>query len=278
MGVVPPQRLKDETLEKIEKLSFRLADKIGVEGHLNLQLAIKDDVIYVLEANPRSSRSVPFLAKATGIPLVDLGMKGQLGLDLTAEEKAYDWKKIKQVCVKGVVFPFKKFQDSDSVLGPEMKSTGESMGRAATYPEALVKAFVSSHLALPKSGEVFLSLRDKDKQPMLPLLSTLQKLGFTFSGTRGTAEFLKEQGVNCLSLNKVHEGRPHCVDRIRSGQVHFVINTTAGRHAVEASFAIRRACTDYSIPCLTESDAAEAFVLALEKAKTGRFEVSHLSF
>lgn len=278
MGVVPPQRLKQETLEKIEKLSFRLADKISVEGHLNLQLAIKDDVIYVLEANPRSSRSVPFLAKATGIPLVDLGMKGQLGLDLTDEEKAYDWKKIKQVCVKGVVFPFKKFQDSDSVLGPEMKSTGESMGRATTYPEALVKAFVSSQLALPKSGEVFLSLRDKDKQPMLPLLGTLQKLGFTFSGTRGTAEFLKEKGVSCLSLNKVHEGRPHCVDRIRSGQVHFVINTTAGRHAVEASFAIRRACTDYSIPCLTESDAAEAFVLALEKAKTGRFEVSHLSF
>ncbi|MCM2354456.1 MAG: carbamoyl-phosphate synthase large subunit [Pseudobdellovibrio sp.] len=278
MGVVPPQRLKQETLEKIEKLSLKLADKLNVEGHLNLQLAIKNDVIYVLEANPRSSRSVPFLAKATGIPLVDLGMKGQLGLELTAEEKAYDWKKIKQVCVKGVVFPFKKFQDSDSVLGPEMKSTGESMGRADTYSEALVKAFVSSHLALPKSGEVFLSLRDKDKQPMLPLLSTLQKLGFTFSGTRGTAEFLKEHNVQCLSLNKVHEGRPHCVDRIRSGQVHFVINTTAGRHAVEASFAIRRACTDYSIPCLTESDAAEAFVLALEKAKTGRFEVSHLSF
>lgn len=278
MGVVPPQRLKQETLERIEKLSFKLAEKLQVEGHLNLQLAIKNDEIFVLEANPRSSRSVPFLAKATGIPLVDLGMKGQLGLDLTAEEKAYDWKKIKQVCVKGVVFPFKKFQESDSVLGPEMKSTGESMGRADTYPEALVKAFVSSQYALPKAGEVFLSLRDKDKQPMLPLLSNLQKMGFTFSGTRGTSEFLKEHGVQCLSLNKVHEGRPHCVDRIRSGQVHFVINTTAGRHAVEASFAIRRACTDYSIPCLTESDAAEAFVLALEKAKTGRFEVSHLSF
>lgn len=278
MGVIPPQRLKQETLEKIEKMSFQLAHKLNVEGHLNLQLAIKNDVVFILEANPRSSRSVPFLAKATGIPLVDLGMKGQLGLDLTAEEQSYDWKKIKQVCVKGVVFPFKKFQDSDSVLGPEMKSTGESMGRAETYPEALVKAFVSSSLALPKSGEVFLSLRDKDKEPMLPLLSNLSKMGFTFSGTRGTSEFLKENGVQCLSLNKVHEGRPHCVDRIRSGQVHFVINTTAGRHALEASFAIRRACTDYSIPCLTESDAAEAFVLALEKAKTGRFEVSHLSF
>lgn len=278
MGVVPPQRLKQETLERIEKMSVQLADKLGVEGHLNLQLAIKNDEVFVLEANPRSSRSVPFLAKATGIPLVDLGIKGQLGFELSEEEKKYNWHSIKQVCVKGVVFPFKKFQDSDSVLGPEMKSTGETMGRADSYSEALVKAFVSSSLALPKSGEVFLSLRDKDKQPMLPLLANLQRMGFTFSGTRGTAEFLKSHGVQCLSLNKVHEGRPHCVDRIRSGQIHFVINTTAGRHALEASFAIRRACTDYSIPCLTESDAAEAFVLALEKAKTGRFEVSHLSF
>ncbi|MFN3455467.1 MAG: carbamoyl-phosphate synthase large subunit, partial [Pseudobdellovibrio sp.] len=279
MGVVPPQRLKKETLEKIESMSSRLADKLDVEGHLNLQLAIKDDDVYVLEANPRSSRSVPFLAKATGIPLVDLGIKAQLGLDLSKEElKKYDWRSLQQVCVKGVVFPFKKFPESDSILGPEMKSTGESMGRASTYPEALVKAFVSSSLALPQTGEVFLSLRDKDKKPLLPVLKTLGSLGFTFSGTRGTAEFLKENDIECLSLNKVHEGRPHCVDRIRSGEVHFVINTTAGRHAIEASFAIRRACTDYSIPCLTESDAAEAFVLALEKAKTGRFEVSHLSF
>jgi len=159
-----------------------------------------------------------------------------------------------------------------------MKSTGESMGRARSYPEALVKAFVSSQISLPKSGEVFLSLRDKDKIPMIPILKTMEGIGFKFSATRGTADFLKEQGFDCLSLNKVHEGRPHCVDRIRSGQVSFVINTTAGRHAIEASFAIRRACIDYSLPCLTESDAAEAFVLALEKSKTGRFEVSHLEF
>jgi len=279
MGVVPPQRLKSETLANIERMSAHLADRLNILGHLNLQLAIKDDEVFVLEANPRSSRSVPFLAKATGIPLVDLGVKAQMGIEVTsAELTQYNWKSIKEVCVKGVVFPFKKFPESDSILGPEMKSTGESMGRAATYSEALVKAFVSSHLALPQSGEVFLSLRDKDKVPMIPLLKSLGDMGFKFSGTRGTAEFLKEQGLDCLSLNKVHEGRPHCVDRIRSGQVNFVINTTAGRHAIEASFAIRRACIDYSLPCLTESDAAEAFVLALEKAKTGRFEVGHLNF
>ena len=278
MGVVPPQRLKPETLRKIEEMSLQLAEKIDVKGHLNLQLAIKNDVIYILEANPRSSRSVPFLAKATSIPLVDLGIAAQMDIKFSPTElKKYQWSKLNKICVKGVVFPFKKFAESDSILGPEMKSTGESMGRGDSYSEALVKAFLSSSLTLPASGELFLSLRDKDKVPLLPLLKNLNKLGYTFSATRGTADYLKNQGLDCLILNKVHEGRPHCVDRIRSGQVQFVINTTEGRQAIEASFDIRRACTDYSIPCLTESDAAEAFGMALEKSRTGRIEVSHLT-
>lgn len=278
MGVVPPQRLKPETLDKIEKMSCELAHKMDILGHLNLQLAIKDDEIFVLEANPRSSRSLPFLAKATQIPLTDLGIKAQMGIELTqAEVNSYNWKSLKKICVKGVVFPFKKFAESDSILGPEMKSTGESMGRGDSYSEALVKAFVSSSLNLPASGEVFLSLRDKDKGPMLPLLKNLKKQGYQFSATRGTADFLTQSGIECLTLLKVHEGRPNCVDRIRSGQVCFVINTTSGRQSLEASFDIRRGCTDYSIPCLTESDAAEAFVMALEKSKTGRIEVSPLA-
>jgi carbamoyl-phosphate synthase large subunit len=271
--------LKPETLVHIEKMSMELAHRMNIIGHLNLQLAIKDDKVFVLEANPRSSRSVPFLAKATGIPLIDLGILAHMGASPTeAELEKYNWRNLSQVCVKGVVFPFKKFAESDSILGPEMKSTGETMGRAETYSEALVKAFISTNLVLPSSGEVFLSLRDKDKEPLLPYLNNLKSMGYRFSATRGTAEYLLEKGFECLALNKVHEGRPHCVDRIRSGEVQFVINTTAGRHAIEASFAIRRACTDYSIPCLTESDAAEAFVLALEKSKTGRFDVSPLVF
>lgn len=277
MGVVPPQRLKPSTLEKIERMSLDLAKRLNIRGHLNLQLAVQNDQVYVLEANPRSSRSVPFLAKATGIPIVDLGMRGQMGESISSEELArYNWKNIKDVCVKGVVFPFKKFAESDSILGPEMKSTGESMGRASNYSEALVKAFVSSNYNLPVEGEVFLSLRDKDKVPMVPMLKKLNELGYKFSATRGTAQYVESLGLTCQVLNKVHEGRPHCVDRIRSGVVHFVINTTAGRHAIEASFAIRRACTDYSIPCLTESDAAEAFVLALEGAQNRSYSVKPL--
>jgi carbamoyl-phosphate synthase large subunit len=198
MGVIPPQRLKPDTQQKIEKLSCALADRMKVLGHLNLQLAIKNDDIFVLEANPRSSRSVPFLAKATQIPLVDLGIKAQMGIGLSEEEqKTYNWRDLKKICVKGVVFPFKKFAESDSILGPEMKSTGETMGRSDTYSDALVKAFVSSSLNLPANGEVFLSLRDKDKEPLMPLLNNLKKLGYKFSATRGTADYLNRMKIDC---------------------------------------------------------------------------------
>ncbi len=278
MGVLPPQRLKDSTCERIEQMSRELADRMKVIGHLNLQLAIKNDEVYMLEANPRSSRSVPFIAKATSIPLIDLGAKAMLGVK--AKElnlKTWNWRNNSTVSVKGVVFPFKKFSEADSILGPEMKSTGESMGRGLDYSEALMKAFISSSIKLPDKGEVFLSLRDKDKEDIQLLARQLMDLGYTLSATAGTSQFLESRGLNCLSLRKVHEGRPHCVDRIRSGEVAFVINTTTGRRSIEASFDIRRACTDYSIPCLTESDAAEAFVLALKRARSKIIEVRPLS-
>ncbi len=277
MGVVPPQRLRQETADKIEDLSRELANRIGVLGFLNLQLAVQDDKIFMLEANPRSSRSVPFIAKATGVPIVDLGVKAMLGItkkELQPEQ--YRWRNFPGVSVKGVVFPFKKFPDSDSILGPEMKSTGETMGRGKDYPEALLKALVGSDLQLPLSGEVFLSLREKDKPELLPVIQSLRAMGFTLSATLGTAKYLTDLGIECEHVKKVHEGRPHCVDRIRSGQVAFVINTTAGRTSIEASFGIRRSCVDYSIPCITESDAANAFVLALQKRKQGDFSVTPL--
>lgn len=277
MGVVPPQRLKPETCARIEDLSRRLADRLNVLGFLNLQLAVRDDEVFMLEANPRSSRSVPFIAKATGIPLVDLGVRALLGQTAaTVKPEQYNWHKVSTVSVKGVVFPFKKFPDSDSILGPEMKSTGETMGRGADYPEALLKAVVACDLQLPTDGEVFLSLREKDKGELLPLIKELKSMGFSLSATKGTAQFLETEGLDCEAVKKVHEGRPHCVDRIRSGQVAFVINTTSGRTSIEASFGIRRSCVDYSIPCITESDAAKAFVLALKKRRQGAFTVSPL--
>ena len=157
MGVLPPQRLRPSVGKKIEELSLSLAEELNIRGFLNLQLAVKNDEIYMLEANPRSSRSVPFMAKATKIPIVNLGVMGMLECDKEdVQPQKYKWRNLSKVCVKGVVFPFKKFIEADSILGPEMKSTGESMGRGLDYSEALMKAFVSSHHVLPKQGEVFL--------------------------------------------------------------------------------------------------------------------------
>jgi carbamoyl-phosphate synthase large subunit len=278
MGVLPPQRLKDETCIMIENLSIQLANRLGVLGHLNLQLAIKDDVVYVLEANPRSSRSVPFIVKATGMPLIDLGVYATLGMrKAELPGLPLTWRIGDQVAVKGVVFPFRKFPEADSILGPEMKSTGESMGRGATYPEALMKALLSSQVTFPAGGEVFFSLRERDKEKMLGLAKELVTLGYTISATSGTAKYMQDNGVEALALRKVHEGRPHCVDRLRSGNVAFVVNTTRGRESVAASFDIRRACIDLMLPCLTETDTAEAFVLALKNSRTGQFEVTPLS-
>ena len=277
MGVIPSQRLKDEVSQKIEDLSRKIADRLNVLGFLNLQLAVKNDEVYMLEANPRSSRSVPFIAKATQVPIVDLGVRGMLGLKAAeVHPEKYDWRKAKGISVKGVVFPFKKFPDSDSILGPEMKSTGETMGRGADYSEALWKAMIGAGAHLPTSGEIFLSLREKDKEELLPMIKDLVKTGYTLSATRGTAEFLQSKGIACEAVKKVHEGRPHCVDRIRSGQVKLVINTTSGRTSLEASFGIRRSCVDYSIPCITESEAAQALALAIKKMKTGTCAVESL--
>lgn len=277
MGVLPPQRLKDETCAKIETMAITLADRMKVIGHLNLQIAVKDDVIYILEANPRSSRSVPFIVKAGAVPLIDLGVLAMLGKNKSqVSHLLMDWKKLDRVSVKGVVFPFKKFSEADSILGPEMKSTGESMGSGDTYAEALMKAMISSHMRLPHMGEVFFSLREKDKAKMLPYAKHLIQEGYSISATAGTSKYFGENGIATLSLRKVHEGRPHCVDRIRSGNIAFVVNTTRGKNAIEASFDIRKACTNLGVPCLTESDTAEAFMLALEASRAGKFEVTPL--
>jgi carbamoyl-phosphate synthase large subunit len=279
MGVMPPQRLKAEMWENIIALSVKLARKLEIRGLLNMQLAIKNDIVYVLEANPRSSRSVPFMAKATGIPLIDLGISAMLGLkkhELAFDPDQINWKLLSHVCVKGVVFPFKKFSEADSILGPEMKSTGETMGRGETFGEALQKGFISSLMKLPDRGEIFLSLRDKDKTEMLPLMRQLIDMGFRLSATSGTSKFLEQNKMTCMSLRKVHEGRPHCVDRIRSGDIHLVINTTTGRRSIEASFDIRRACIDFNIPCITESDTAEALILALRDKQRKNISVKEL--
>ena len=276
MGVLPPQRLKSDVVKRIESLSKELAEALEVIGHLNLQLAVKDDEVYMIEANPRSSRSVPFVAKATSIPMVDLAIEAMLGGVSAPDLKKLDWHSTNRVSVKGVAFPFKKFKNSDAILGPEMKSTGESMGRGLNYSEALMKAHLSVLGGLPQSGVAFLSMRDQDKRHLIPIAKGLVDLGFELMATRGTAVYLIQNGLDCKSVRKVHEGRPNCIDEIRSGKVDLVINTTSGKTSIAASFDIRRSCVDFHIPCLTESDAAIAFLLALSKYQEGEFRVEPL--
>ena len=275
MGVLPPQRLKKEVCLKIEQLSLALAEELNIIGFFNLQLAIRNDEIYMLEANPRSSRSLPFISKATGVPLVDLAVKAMMGyrkkkVDLKA------WRPKKSIYVKGVVFPFKKFKKTDSILGPEMKSIGEVMGISSDYPTALTKALISSAFHFPEKGEIFLSLRDKDKIFLLSDIQNLVKSGYTLSATKGTAEFLKKHAIPCEKIKKVIEGRPHCVDRILSGQIVLVFNTSSKSSSVQASFSIRRSCIDLNIPCLTEAHAIQAFIIALIEKKKNNISVSDL--
>lgn len=277
MGVLPPQRLKVSTRKLIEETCSNLAEKLGVLGLLNVQLAVKSDEVFIIEANPRASRTIPFISKAQGLPFVDYSVLAMLGENSPKELSDFEWFKMDTVCVKGVVFPFKKFPDSDSILGPQMKSTGESMGRGLDYPTALLKAFLGADYEMPQSGHVFLSLRDKDKEDLLPTIKMLTELGFTLSATKGTAAYLSDQGLNCSAINKVLEGRPHCVDKIRSSEIDLVINTTSGKDSIEASYSIRRSCLDFSIPCLTESEAAKAYVLALREKKAGQLSVMPLS-
>ena len=277
MGVLPPQRLKKEVCNQIEQLSFKLADELKILGFLNLQLAIQDDHIYMLEANPRSSRSVPFISKATEIPLIDLGIQAMM--KKTKQEvdfKNHSWKQTSCVSVKGVVFPFKKIRNTDSILGPEMKSIGEVMGRADDYPTALVKAIVSSKLSFPEKGEIFLSLKDKDKPLLLSAIQDLVKEGYTLSATGGTFHFLQSHGLPCLLVKKVQEGRPHCVDRITSRKIVLVLNTTSKSSSIQASFGIRRSCIDYNIPCLTEEHVIKVFVMALKEKNKKQITVKHL--
>ncbi len=277
MGVIPPQRLKPEVCKHIEKLSLALAEELKILGFLNLQLAIQDDQIYMLEANPRSSRSVPFISKATGVPLVDLGVQAMMKKSKKdVEGKLKSWKQNSYLSVKGVVFPFKKIKKTDSILGPEMKSIGEVMGRGEDYPTALTKALLSSDFHFPEKGEVFLSLRDKDKMVLLSNIQSLVKAGYTLSATQGTAGFMEKHGLKCEYVKKVLQGRPHCVDRITSGKVALVFNTTSKNSSIQSSFSIRRSCIDHNIPCLTEAHAIQAFVMALIERNKNKLSVQCL--
>jgi carbamoyl-phosphate synthase large subunit len=274
---LPPYTLPPATVTELKAQTEAMAKALGVIGLMNVQYAIKrdrqeGDRIYVLEVNPRASRTVPFVAKATGVPVAKIGALVMAGAKL-AGFKLDDQAIVPHVAVKEAVFPFARLANVDPILGPEMKSTGEVMGLDSSFGRAFAKAQLGAGVKLPASGTAFLSVKDADKPALVPLARRLIDLGFTIVATRGTAARIRDAGLPVASLNKVLEGRPHCVDAIRSGEVQLVINTTSGGQAVADSFDIRRSAVTHGVPHFTTMAGALAAVHAIAALGAGTLEV-----
>lgn len=273
---IPPYSLSPEIIEKIKTASVKLALALNVKGLMNVQYAIKDEVIYVLEVNPRASRTVPFVAKATNIPIAKIASLLMIGKKL-AEFKLQE-KKLNYFSVKEVVFPFARFTNTDTILGPEMKSTGEVMGIDISFPLAFAKAQVAAGVKLPTSGLAFISVKDSDKKYLPDLARKLVEIGFKIVATRGTAKFLAENNIAVTIVNKITEDKPHVVDMLENKEITLVINTTEGAQATKDSFSIRRTALMKGITYTTTMSGARALVDALEayKALDCQFEVRAL--
>jgi len=261
--VLPAHALPPEVLGSIRSSTRALALELGVVGLMNVQFAVRGSAVYVLEVNPRASRTIPFVSKAIGVPLAKIGAKVMAGATLSDVGFVREVLP-RHVSVKESVFPFAKFPGVDTILGPEMRSTGEVMGIAASFPEAFLKAMIASSNSLPDTGRVFVSVRDDDKPAACEIALRLTQLGFQIVATHGTAEALKRAGVESMRVNKVKEGRPHAVDLLRSGEVHMVVNTTEGPQAIRDSYSLRRQTLVSGIPYFTTIAAAAAAVGAIE--------------
>jgi carbamoyl-phosphate synthase large subunit len=272
---LPPHSLSKKVIAEIEQQTKALAKELGVIGLMNVQFAVKNQDIYILEVNPRGSRTIPFVGKATGVPLAKIAAKLMVGktlkeLGLTQE------KRINHIAVKEAVFPFDRFYGVDTILGPEMKSTGEVMGIDDDFGLAFGKSQTACGNKIPLSGKIFISLKDKDKPPSVPIVKKLIELGLSVIATRGTAKYLKEHGIEVEVINKVTEGRPHIVDLIKNKEIHFIINTVSGSQAQKDSFSIRQSAIQYRVPFTTTISGASAVVNAIEKLKTREIHIKSI--
>jgi carbamoyl-phosphate synthase large subunit len=275
--VLPPDTLSARLIDEIRNATRAMAGELGVIGLMNVQYAVKDDDLYILEVNPRASRTVPFVSKATGVPLAKLATKVMMGmsleqLGLTTEVKIKHW------AVKEAVFPFDRFKNVDTLLGPEMKSTGEVMGVDANLGLALAKAQLAAGTTLPTSGTVFLSLRGDDKEGLLEAARNLVEMKFALLATEGTADYFKQHGVPCDQVNKISEGRPHILDKLRDRQVDWVVNTSMGRRTTEDSYLIRRAALELRIPYTTTISGAVSVVMAIQALRVSDMEVQPIQY
>ncbi|MEO1162435.1 MAG: carbamoyl-phosphate synthase large subunit [Chloroflexota bacterium] len=262
--VLPPYRISNYHLDIIREYTQRIGAALDVKGLFNIQYAIKDEEVFVLEVNPRASRTVPFVSKATGVPLA--AYASQIAAGTTLEELGFlEEPRIDGFFVKEAVLPFQKFPGVDAILGPEMRSTGEVMGHASNFGHAFAKAQMAAKMPLPDSGTVFISVNDMDKAAVTRIARNLVRLGFTITATDGTAEWLNRFGVPAERVNKVREGSPHIVDLIEEGKVQLVINTPLGGLAHEEGAVIRSKCYEVDVPIVTTMSAAMATMLGITR-------------
>jgi carbamoyl-phosphate synthase large subunit len=276
---LPPHSLSAATIAEIERQTMALALALNVGGLMNVQYAIKNGEIYVLEVNPRASRTVPFVAKVIGLPVAKIAarvMAGERLSEFRLKPQTFNPGASKHVGVKEAVFPFARFPGVDTVLGPEMKSTGEVMGIDASFPIAFAKSQIGGGTRLPRAGTVFISVRDDDKPRVTEAVKELIGLGFRIIATSGTQRFLSEQGIPAQKVNKVLEGRPHIVDAISNGDVQLVLNTTEGAQALADSRPLRRAALLHKVPYYTTLSGAVAAAQGIKAYLEGELEVRAL--
>ncbi len=268
---IPPYSLSQEIIEKIKEATIKLALGLSVKGLMNVQFAIKDNELYVLEVNPRASRTVPFVSKATGVKVAKIASLVMIGHKLSEFKLKYQ--EPKYFSVKEVVFPFARFNNVDVLLGPEMKSTGEVMGIDKSFELAFAKAQIASGAKLPKGGVVFISVKNSDKNnKIIKIAQDLIEVGFKILATNGTAKFLKENNIKATAINKVTESSPHIVDKIENQEVDLVINTTEGAQSTKDSFSIRRTSLVKGITCITTITGATAMAGALKAYKKAGYK------
>jgi carbamoyl-phosphate synthase large subunit len=265
---LPPATLSPELQDQLRDQVTRLAKALNVIGLMNTQFAIQNGIIYLLEVNPRASRTVPFVSKATGLPLAKIAARCMAGVTLR-EQGTLEERRPPYYSVKESVFPFMKFPEADPILGPEMKSTGEVMGTGRSFAEAYAKAQIASGVALPRRGTAFISVRDRDKPQAVKLARMLIDQGFDVIATGGTAVALAKAGVPCRRVNKVREGRPHVVDMIKNDEISFIVNTTEGKQSIRESRSIRGAAVQRKVTYYTTMPAAVATSLALAHREGG---------
>ncbi|MEM1314492.1 MAG: ATP-grasp domain-containing protein, partial [Pseudomonadota bacterium] len=271
---LPPYTLSPEMIDRLEEQTEALALGLGVKGLMNVQFAVKDDVIYVLEVNPRASRTVPFVAKAVGSPVAAIASRVMAGEPLGAFELKSP--RTAHVAVKEAVLPFARFPGVDTLLGPEMRSTGEVMGVDAGFDRAFLKSQIGAGVALPEGGRVFVSVKDADKTAILEPARTLRELGFEILATGGTADALRAAGIEAETVKKVYEGRPNITDRMKDGDVALVFNTTEGSQSVADSREIRSIALYGKIPYYTTAAGAKAAARAIRDRRSGALDVAPL--